>query len=379
MVFGAWLKVLALAPDGFWLAFLGQALVGSAQVFVLGVPAQLAAVWFGPSQVSTACALGVIGNEVGVALGFLIPPAVVKNHDKLDDIGQDLNTLCYGYAIGPTAVLVLLLLFFQKEPPLPPSPAQATVRCQVPTSDKSVHRLTYLQTLKSLLTNRNFVLLLISYGINAGVFYAVSTLLNQIVLSHFAGAEEDAGRIGLTIVLAGVLGSLMGGVMLDKTHWFKQSALLVYLMSLAGMLAFTFTLTLGYIWVTYVIGMLLGFFMIGYLGIGFEFAAELTYPIPEGISSGVLMVSSEIFGIAFTVGGGELLDSYGDMSANLTLLGLLVVGLVMTTQINGTDLRRQAVTARLENQTTCNNTSALKPSMMHTSSLSLTSHSIFPS
>jgi len=35
------------------------------------------------------------------------------------------------------------------------------------------------------------------------------------------GAEEDAGRIGLTIVLAGVIGSFTGGVMLDKTHWFK--------------------------------------------------------------------------------------------------------------------------------------------------------------
>ena len=46
-------------------------------------------------------------------------------------------------------------------------------------------RHTYLQTLKSLLTNRNFVLLLVSYGVNAGVFYAVSTLLNQIVLLHF--------------------------------------------------------------------------------------------------------------------------------------------------------------------------------------------------
>jgi Na+/H+-translocating membrane pyrophosphatase len=45
-----------------------------------------------------------------VALGFLIPPAVVKNHDELNDIGQDLKTLCYGYAIGPSAVLVLLLL-----------------------------------------------------------------------------------------------------------------------------------------------------------------------------------------------------------------------------------------------------------------------------
>jgi FLVCR family feline leukemia virus subgroup C receptor-related protein len=52
-------------------------------------------------------------------------------------------------------------------------------------SDKSADRHTYLQTLKSLLTNRNFVLLLISYGVNAGVFYAVSPLLNQIVLLHF--------------------------------------------------------------------------------------------------------------------------------------------------------------------------------------------------
>jgi FLVCR family feline leukemia virus subgroup C receptor-related protein len=35
------------------------------------------------------------------------------------------------------------------------------------------------------------------------------------------GAEEDAGRIGLTIVLAGTIGSLIGGIILDRTHWFK--------------------------------------------------------------------------------------------------------------------------------------------------------------
>jgi hypothetical protein len=34
-------------------------------------------------------------------------------------------------------------------------------------------------------------------------------------------AEEDAGRIGLTIVLAGVVGSVTGGIILDKTHRFK--------------------------------------------------------------------------------------------------------------------------------------------------------------
>jgi FLVCR family feline leukemia virus subgroup C receptor-related protein len=64
MVTGAWIKALSVAPDSFCLAFLGQTLVGTAQVFILGVPARLAAVWFGPRQVSTACSLGVIGNEV---------------------------------------------------------------------------------------------------------------------------------------------------------------------------------------------------------------------------------------------------------------------------------------------------------------------------
>lgn len=56
-----------------------------------------------------------------------------------------------------------------------------------------------------------------------GVFYAISTLLNQIVLYHYPGAEEDAGRIGLCIVVAGMLGSVCCGVILDKTHRFKYA------------------------------------------------------------------------------------------------------------------------------------------------------------
>lgn len=54
-----------------------------------------------------------------------------------------------------------------------------------------------------------------------GVFYAISTLLNQIVLFHYPDAAEDAGRIGLCIVVAGMMGSVCCGVILDKTHRFK--------------------------------------------------------------------------------------------------------------------------------------------------------------
>ena len=35
------------------------------------------------------------------------------------------------------------------------------------------------------------------------------------------GEEENAGRIGLTLVLAGIIGAIAGGVWLDRTRTFK--------------------------------------------------------------------------------------------------------------------------------------------------------------
>lgn len=61
---GAWIKVASVSPDRFWVAFLGQSVVALSQIFILSIPARLAAVWFGPEQVSSACSIGVFGNQV---------------------------------------------------------------------------------------------------------------------------------------------------------------------------------------------------------------------------------------------------------------------------------------------------------------------------
>merc|ERR1712071_221438 len=64
--------------------------------FILGVPPNVAAVWFGPEQVSSACSIGVFGNQLGVALGFLLPPMMVGSHDgDIIAIGADLSQLFY--------------------------------------------------------------------------------------------------------------------------------------------------------------------------------------------------------------------------------------------------------------------------------------------
>lgn len=61
---GAWVKLGGVEPDLFAIAFFGQFVCSVAMVFILGVPPQLASLWFGESEVSTACSVGVLGNQV---------------------------------------------------------------------------------------------------------------------------------------------------------------------------------------------------------------------------------------------------------------------------------------------------------------------------
>lgn len=61
---GAWIKTSAAQPGMFAVAFLGQFVCAVASVFVLGIPPRLASLWFGQKEVSTACSIGVLGNQV---------------------------------------------------------------------------------------------------------------------------------------------------------------------------------------------------------------------------------------------------------------------------------------------------------------------------
>ena len=63
---GACIKVFSVGQNRFYISLIGQALSALCQTFVLPIPARLAAVWFGPDQVSTACSIGLYGNQVRI-------------------------------------------------------------------------------------------------------------------------------------------------------------------------------------------------------------------------------------------------------------------------------------------------------------------------
>ncbi|KAF3849825.1 hypothetical protein F7725_019544 [Dissostichus mawsoni] len=279
---GAWIKIGSASPDLFLLTLFGQFMCSVGTVFILGIPSYLASVWFGEKEVSTACSIGVVGNQLGIAIGFLVPPILVPNVDDIDELAYHISVMFYITAAVATFLFILVVCVFQERPKLPPTQAQATAR-SVPPEQYS-----YTASVLRLLRNRPFILLIITYGLNVGCFYAVGTLLNRMIIEHYPGEEVNAGRIGLTIVIAGMVGSLICGIWLDKTKTYKQTTLAVYFMSLVGMIVYAATLSLGHLWVVFITAGVLGFFMTGYLPLGFEFA---------------------VFGIIFTIRGRSSTDS----------------------------------------------------------------------
>ena len=133
-----------------------------AQTFILGVPPKVAANWFGVNERTTATSIGALFNQLGVAVGFLMSPSIVQQPD-------DVPKLFLIQAIICSTVAPAVMVGFREHPPSPPSVTAASTKTP------------FHLALSSLIQNRSFVIIFFSFGIGVGSFYALSTLLDEIV------------------------------------------------------------------------------------------------------------------------------------------------------------------------------------------------------
>ncbi|KAH0545602.1 feline leukemia virus subgroup C receptor-related protein 2-like [Cotesia glomerata] len=322
---GSWIKIFSVSPNGFITTFIGQSFLAVTQVVILTVPGRLAALWFPSRQISTATSLGIFGNQLGVALGFWLTPILVKNHEKLEDIGADLLKLFWTIAALSTASFILVVIFFQDEPKLPPSETRKLQKI-----NNLENKSGFIKPIKRLMTNKSYLILCNSYGLGVGVLNAVGTLLNQMFLIHFKNGEEDAGRLGLLIIVMGMFGSVIFGFILDKTHKFKETTVTVYFLTLLGQILFAVAMWIEIKSTVYLAATFLGFFLSGYLALGYEMCAEYTYPESESIATGILNIANNIYGIILVIISGKLMETNGDLAVHICLCVSLLFGFIMT-------------------------------------------------
>lgn len=305
---GSLIKCFSCQPGSFWtFLIVGQTLVAISQLFILSVPPRLASVWFPDHQVSLANACGVFGNQLGIALGFIVPQLIIGNEmENVERIGSGLLTMFIGITICSSLISLLIGLFFDKTPARPPGlarlqqiiqenaiAAEAGAQPLVDTQS-STSRFGFAALLWDLACDTNFVLLMASYGLNVGVFYAISTVLNQMLSPIWPDANTLVGRLGLLLVVSGMCGSVIAGYILDKTRMYRLVNASLYTMSLLAMLLFSLTVECRNSVALYLAVILLGYFMTGYLFIGYEMSNEITWPRPESVTAGLLNMSAQV-------------------------------------------------------------------------------------
>uniref|UniRef100_A0A182MYU5 Major facilitator superfamily (MFS) profile domain-containing protein n=1 Tax=Anopheles dirus TaxID=7168 RepID=A0A182MYU5_9DIPT len=340
---GAWVKVFSADPAQFKIVIIGQIVSAVAQVFLLSIPSRLSATWFSPEEASSVCAFGVFGAQLGIAIGFFLTPMVITNHEDFSAIGVDLQVFLMGIAGISTMIACMVIAVFKSEPPFAPSHIQALQRTMKP------RRKDYWPSVARLLKDENYLILVIAYGINVGLFNAFSTLLNQIVLNYFPDSASDAGRIGLALIVLGLIGSMVFGYLLDTSHKYKATAVWVCRLSAVTLVIFALALESRSKKLLAVASVFLGFFMTGFQPIGYEFAAELTFPEPDGPVMGILNISTQIFGIVITLMISGLQNILGDFVGNIVFAAFLLLDGNIIALIRS-DLRRYNTHLEIESE-----------------------------
>lgn len=312
----------------------GQGLVALGQTVFMNAPARIAASWFQ----NTAKVIGsiVFSGSVGIVLGQSLSPLFV-----VEETGENLDRLLavQGLAMGICALLTYHN-FKSDEPHLPPSASEAARRRQQRTqqeiADSSQSTFaTISKDIITLLTDPQYIVLLIAFGIEYGVSNAILTLLQPWVASSGFPGDETAGLFGSLLISGGIVGTLIAATLLDSTRNFTQGVRWSFVVALGVGFSLIAALTPKCpIWLLASAFTITGMSQIPILTICLDSVAAQTYPIPEELSSAGLQLVGQYFGIILIDGMGNLIESsnsadqarYGfTANVNIAYLALLVI------------------------------------------------------
>jgi cyanate permease len=283
-----------LFASNFTAVLISQVGIAAGQPFIIGAITKVAARWFPVEERATASGVGTLALYLGPLLAmFLTPPLVLR-------LGIPRTLLIYGAASAAAAVIFLLAA--REHPPTPAGPDE---------------RVLMFDGLRSMLKKREFLFLMIVFYIGLGMFNAVSTWIEDIIRPRGFGIAE-AGKLGGLMLGGGIVGAVVVSLLSDHTRRRKPFILLALIGLLPGLFGMTYGTTT---WLLLLSGFTFGFFLLSAGPIGFQYAAEITHPAPEGTSNTLLLLMGQVSGILFILGMDALrVRPSGAMTTSLTIL-----------------------------------------------------------
>jgi cyanate permease len=148
-----------------------------------------------------------------------------------------------------------------------------------------------------------------------GIFNGVSTWIENIVRTRGFSITE-AGDFGAFLLVGGVVGAIVLPMFSDHLRKRKPFLIIGMLIGVPGLIGFTF----GTSFVVLAGSMALrGFAMMGLAPIGYQYAAEITFPAPEGTSNGLLNLAGQA-SVVFILAMDAFKSADGSFTSSLVFL-----------------------------------------------------------
>jgi cyanate permease len=179
--------------------------------------------------------------------------------------------------------------------------------------------------------------LLAIFFVGLGLFNSVSTWVEDIVRPR-GFTISQAGALGALMLAGGIVGAIVVPLASDKARRRKPFIVLALVGLLPGLFGITYATGAGLLFLS---GFVLGFFLLSAGPIAFQYAAEITYPAPEGTSNSLLILMGQVSGIAFIVAMDAMKDpATGSMTRPLLILaGLMVAAAGLATVLRESPIR----------------------------------------
>lgn len=257
--------------------------LGVAQPFILNAVTRVAANWFPLNERATAVGIGTLAQYVGfIVVSIVTPYLVVKSGES-----YDLSGMLMTWGVISAVVAAVFLILMREKPATPPSQHGAE------------ERLLSRDGFSHILRHRDMRIALVLFFIGLGMFNALTIVFDRICEIKKLATEQTGMIMGMMFI-AGILGALIQPALSDRFRKRKFFLGLGMALMIPGLIGLAFADSYGIMLVSAAI---MGFFLLGGAGpIGFQYAAEVSFPAPESLSQGVILLAGQVSGILFAIG-----------------------------------------------------------------------------
>lgn len=291
LLLGSFSLLKALLATSFTGVVIAQSGLAIAQPFILNAVTAVTARWFPLSERGMAAGLLALAMYIGIIISVLVTPMMIGSDPEMADYGTGFERMLWIYGIISMFSSVLILLFMKEHPE--------------GVAMDTEERFAFFKGIRHIIFNRDMIIMLFLFLIGLGIFNAIGSMTDSI--AEHVGVEDSDGLIGGLMLIGGIIGAVILPTLSDR---FRRRKLFMVI-CMIGMVPAVFGMAFPYYLaqdadaiyrITLISSFTLGFFVMSAGPIGFQYAAEVSYPARESTSQGFLLWAGQLTGMLFVAG-----------------------------------------------------------------------------